>query len=210
MNIKKYTCVLVGIILIFLLCACSEKENLTPSPSSTNQQPLEDNSSIPDDGDDDLPDSSLSPTPAESEIEKSLVAYREEREKTTGVKLGDGLSGYGAPNKEDYGLDGDGADVSLGLDSRELNEAYEAAKKYVVETLEIKVETNATIYPCVDPRINAIYGDEDKGVANGYEADNIFVCEYNDNGTWNYLILVRDAKGKPWEVIHHGTSYQND
>ncbi len=210
MNIKKYTCVLVGIILIFLLCACSNKEDLSPSLSPTNQQLLEDNSSMSVDGDVDLPNSSLSTDPAESEIDKSLVAYREEREKTTGVKLGDSVSGYGAPNKEDYGIDGDEEDVSLGLDSRELNEAYAAAKKYVVETLQIKVETNATVYPCVDPRINAIYEDEDKGVANGYEADNIFVCEYNDNGTWNYLILVRDSKEKPWEVIHHGTSYQKD
>ena len=210
MNIKKYTCILVGIILIFLLCACSANENPAPAPSPTTQQPLEGNSTAPDDDDVESPDNSFSPTPAASEIDKSLAAYREEREKTTGVKLGDGLSGYGAPNKEEYGLDGDGEDTSLKLDSRELNEVYEAAKKYVVETLKIKVDTNATVYPCVDPRINEIYEAEDKGVADGYDANNIFVCEYSDNGTWNYLFLVRDAKGEPWEAIHHGTSYQND
>ena len=64
-----------------------------------------------------------------------------------------------------------------------------------------------TVYMCVDPRIWEIYEAEDKGVAEGYETENIFVCEYCDNGSWKYLILVREGKGSAWEVIHNGSSY---
>ena len=144
----------------------------------------------------------------DTELEKSLADYREERETMTSVKMGNGLRGYGAPNLEDYGIDGDELDYMSELDSLELNEAYEAAQKYVKETLAIKVETKSTVYPCIDPRITEIYNDEDKGVATGYESNNIFVCEYCDSGKWQYLILVREAKGEPWNVIHHGSSYK--
>lgn len=213
---KKFICVFAGFLLTALLCACSAKENpenfAPPSISAMPDENAKDVivpsiSPIPDEK---LPDTTLFPTPSESEIDISLAAYRKEREKMTDVKLGGGASGYGAPNMEEYGLDEDSQDVLSLLDSREHNEAYEAAKKYVLETLQIKVETKATVYPCVDPKINAIYEAEDKGVAHGYESNNIFVCEYNDNGTWNYLILVRSAKGEPWEVIHHGLDYQKD
>ena len=94
------------------------------------------------------------------------------------------------------------------IDSRELNKAYETAKKYVTETLAISVETKAVVYPCIDSRITEIYEAEDKGVADGYDSKNIFVCEYCDNGTWQYLILVRDGKDSGWSVIHHGGSYK--
>ena len=44
--------------------------------------------------------------------------------------------------------------------------------------------------------MTAIYDDEDKGVANSYDADNIFLCEYSENGEWQYIILVREGKGR--------------
>jgi hypothetical protein len=69
------------------------------------------------------------------------------------------------------------------------------------------VETRNTTYHCVDPRIWEIYSANDKGVANGYEPENIYVTEYCDNGAWQYLILVREGKGSEWKVIHHGSSY---
>ena len=68
-----------------------------------------------------------------------------------------------------------------------------------------------TIIPsiCPDPRVLAIYDDEDKGVAAGYDSSNIFVCEYcNGDGVWQYLILVRDGKSGAWSVIHDGSSYK--
>ena len=35
------------------------------------------------------------------------------------------------------------------------------------------------------------------------------VCEYcNEDGVWQYLILVREGKGSEWNVIHNGSSYK--
>ena len=62
---------------------------------------------------------------------------------------------------------------------------------------------------CIDPRILNIYDAEDKGVAAGYDNNNIFVCEYcKEEGVWQYLILVREGRGSEWNVIHNGTSYK--
>lgn len=144
----------------------------------------------------------------DGDLEERLAQYRSEREGMTNVAMGNGVAGYGAPNAENYGFQTDTANYMQNFDSRELNKAYETAKKYVTETLAITVETNAVVYACVDPRITEIYEAEDKGVADGYDAGNIFVCEYRDNGTWQYLILVRDGKGSEWSVIHHGSSYK--
>lgn len=145
---------------------------------------------------------------ADGDLEERLAQYRSEREGMTNVAMGNGVAGYGAPNAENYGFQMDTAEYMQNFDSRELNEAYETAKKYVEETLAITVETNAIVYACVDPRIMEIYVAEDKGVADGYDPGNIFVCEYCDNGTWQYLVLVRDGKGSDWSVIHHGGSYK--
>ena len=144
----------------------------------------------------------------DSDLEERLAQYRAEREGMTNVAMGNGVSGYGAPNAENFGFQADTTDYTQNFDSRELNKAYETAKKYVTETLAISVETNAVVYPCIDPRITEIYEAEDKGVADGYDSKNIFVCEYCDNGTWQYLILVRDGKDSDWSVIHHGGSYK--
>ena len=144
----------------------------------------------------------------DSDLEERLAQYRAEREGMTNVAMGNGVSGYGAPNAENFGFQADTTDYTQNFDSRELNKAYETAKKYVTETLAISVETNAVVYPCIDPRITEIYEAEDKGVADGYDSKNIFVCEYCDNGTWQYLILVRDGKDSDWSVIHHVGSYK--
>ena len=145
---------------------------------------------------------------ADADLEERLAQYREEREGMTNVAMGNGVSGYGAPNADNFGFQADTADYMQNFDSRELNKAYETAKKYVTETLAISVETKAVVYPCIDSRITEVYEAEDKGVADGYDSKNIFVCEYCDNGTWQYLILVRDGKDSGWSVIHHGGSYK--
>ena len=138
-------------------------------------------------------------------IEEELAAYRAEREEGTST-LGDYIMAK-LPNEENYhyGI-GESTGHISGFDSRELNEVYETAGAYVRDTLNLESE----VWGCVDPRMNAIYEDEDKGVANGYDADNIFLCEYNDNGNWRYLILVREGKGSDWEVLYHGSSYKMD
>lgn len=146
-------------------------------------------------------------TASVEELEKEMAAYRAEREK--------GLSSTGkymmekAPSEENYkyGI-GAGDSYATRFDARELNEAYKVADDYVAETLKLEGEA----WECIDPRMIAIYEDEDKdkGVANGYDADNIFLCEYNDHGTWQYLILVREGKGSDWKALYHGSSYKKD
>ncbi len=215
MNIKR---IIIGILClsILLLFACSKKKDTPASPTSSPmgsssrdiQAQSEDDASLSVEKNQGKENSGEEQS--QDELVKSLTAYREEREKTTAIKMNNGLLGFGAPNLEDYGLDVDGWDFSSRFDTREMTEAFETAEKYVVEILKIDIKTKTIVYPCIDPEIYAIYDDEDKGVASGYEADNIFVCEYCDNGNWQYLILVRDRKGEPWKVIHHGDSYRSD
>lgn len=70
---------------------------------------------------------------ADADLEERLAQYREEREGMTNVAMGNGVSGYGAPNADNFGFQADTADYMQNFDSRELNKAYETAKKYVTE-----------------------------------------------------------------------------
>jgi len=144
-------------------------------------------------------------------LDEKLSAYRIAREDWTAIPMGNGVTGSGGKmqNPEEFGFTFDASSIG-NFDSRELTEAYDTAKKYVEESLKVSVTTKHTVYMCVDPRIWAIYDAEDKGVADGYAPENIFICEYCDNGNWQYLILVREEKGKAWSVIHHGDSYMAD
>ena len=145
---------------------------------------------------------------ADDELEGNLASYRAKREDWTDTSLGNGVTGSGgkAQSPEDFNLYFDSS-VMDNFDAREVVDAYSVAKKYVENTLGVTVTTKHTVYMCVDPRIWEIYEAEDKGIAEGYEAENIFVCEYGENGSWKYLILVREGKGSAWEVIHNGSSY---
>lgn len=74
-----------------------------------------------------------------------------------------------------------------------------------------KKENGYNSWACLDPRINAIYDDEDKGVAAGYENNNIYIEEYETekNDVYSYLFLVRDLPDGDWKVLHQGNSYKN-
>lgn len=144
----------------------------------------------------------------DDELEEKLAAFRRDRDDSV-IDLGNGVTMGGSKNPEDYGFSIDMSAVK-NFDTRELTEGYAAGKSYVENTLGFVPETRNTVYSCADPRIWAIYDAEDKGVANGYDPENIFICEYCDHGTWQYLILVRAGKGSPWEVIHHGSSYRTE
>ncbi|MCI8549927.1 MAG: hypothetical protein HFI68_04930 [Lachnospiraceae bacterium] len=140
---------------------------------------------------------------SEDDLEKELAAYREERKNGEIVK-GDYVFAC-LPNEENYKY-GVGMFHDTGLDSRELNLVWETASKYVEETLGLDGE----VWNCADPRMMAIYEDEDKGVADGYDAENIFLCEYEKDGKWHYLIIVREKKGADWKVLYHGDTYKTD
>ena len=144
-------------------------------------------------------------TATTEQLEKEMAAYRAEREKGESSLGNYTLAKLPSEENYKYGIGGSDS-YTVRFDARELNEAYKVANDYVEETLKLKSEA----WECIDPRMTAIYEDEDKGVANGYEADNIFLCEYNDNGTWQYLILVREEKGADWKALYHGGSYKTE
>ena len=137
-------------------------------------------------------------------LDESLLRYREEREKSN-EKMPDGTVMVVEPNEDDYDIDFSGYEYMSSLfDTREKTEAFEAALKYLKDTYGIE-----KVYWCIDPRIYELYGNEEKGVADGYEDDNIFVAEYAGvDGEWNYLILVRERKGSEWKVVGDGKDYK--
>lgn len=139
--------------------------------------------------------------------QEELKNYRQEREDAI-IEV-NGLVEGGSPDEDNYSFDMSGLDYAGQFDTKEMTQAYAAAKIYVTDTLGIKPNTKMTTYMCIDPKMLAIYEDEDKGVAAGYDNNNIFLCEYcNEDGVWQYLILVRDGKDSPWNVIHNGNSYK--
>lgn len=143
----------------------------------------------------------------DTEREEELRTYRQEREEL--IHEANGLVEGGSPDEDNYSFDMSGSFYTSRFDTREITEAYAAARIYVTDTLGIKPATKMAVYMCIDPEILAIYDDEDKGVAAGYDSSNIFVCEYcNEEGIWKYLIIVRDGKGSAWNVIHNGSSYK--
>lgn len=143
----------------------------------------------------------------DAELEEELKNYRKEREDM--IQEANGLVEGGSPDEDNYSFDMSGSFYTSRFDTRETTEAYAAARVYVTDTLGIKPSTKMVTYMCIDPRVLAIYDDEDKGAAAGYDSSNIFVCEYcNGDGVWQYLILVRDGKGSAWSVIHDGSGYK--
>ena len=143
----------------------------------------------------------------DAQLERELKNYRQEREDM--IQEANGLVEGGSPDEDNYSFDMSGSFYTSRFDTRETTEAYAAARIYVTDILGLKPRTKMVTYMCIDPRVLAIYDDEDKGVAAGYDSSNIFVCEYcNGDGVWQYLILVRDGKGGAWSVIHDGSSYR--
>lgn len=143
----------------------------------------------------------------DAELEEELKQYRQEREDA--IQESNGLVEGGSPDESNYSFDLSKSYYISRFDTKEVTEAYAAARIYVTDSLGIEPDTKMVTYMCIDPRILNIYEDEDKGVAAGYDNNNIFVCEYcNEDGVWQYLILVREGKGSEWSVIHNGISYK--
>lgn len=152
-------------------------------------------------------DGSIEGEQPDLELEEELKRYRQEREDN--IQESNGLVEGGSPDEDNYSFDMSGSFYTEQFDTREMTEAYAAARIYITDTLGIKPGTKMTAYMCIDPRVLEIYDDEDKGVASGYDNSNIFVAEFcNEEGVWEYLILVREGKGDAWKVIHNGNSYK--
>jgi hypothetical protein len=212
--------VVAGMVILTFMTACAAKDNYVDEGSSniisadiaagaynTEEQDSETDTETlqPEESSQSAFQSteSIENTDVEENIEKELANYRAEREK--GTTSHGNYTMVELPNEENYNYKiGDSNDYTSRFDSRELNKAFEVAGAYVKDTLNLESE----VWPCIDPRMIAIYEDEDKGVADGYDADNIFLCEFNNNESWQYLILVREEKGSDWEVLYQGSNYK--
>ncbi len=93
----------------------------------------------------------------------------------------------------------------------ELYDIFNVIEDYVENTVKVPRRSHGyDVAQCIDPRMNAVYDDEDKGVAASYENENIFIAEYETakDSVYSYLVLVRDSKEGSWEIIHDGLSYK--
>lgn len=92
-----------------------------------------------------------------------------------------------------------------------LNETYDLIFNYLRNKKKIPENKiyGYDISNCIDPKMIALYDREDKGVANGYENDNLFIAEYetSEEGVYNYLILVCNDSESEWKIIYDGLDY---
>lgn len=143
----------------------------------------------------------------ESELDKQLAEKRKFRKEGYKVESGSmtsisetdsDLSGQ-TSNRPDFSKDGE--------------EIFKIAENYIKNELKIPPtdKYGYDIAFSIDPRINVIYDDENKGVAKGYENENIRIMEYEEKeNIYKYLILVRETKDSMWKIIHNGTSYKKE
>lgn len=145
----------------------------------------------------------------DTELDKALASIRKARKDS-----------YTSKNGVESVMGGNGMDLPTQAKnipdfSQESYESLEQLAKVKLEYIENELKIPKRDYGydtsgCIDPRMNAIYDDEDKGVANGYENENIWIEEFETevDDVYSYLILVRDSKDSPWKVIHHGNTYK--
>ncbi|MGL5713569.1 MAG: hypothetical protein ACRCXT_13765 [Paraclostridium sp.] len=145
----------------------------------------------------------------ETELDKALASIRKARKESVTVKDGS------ITMISDNGSRLPGQSENIPDFSNESYDASEQRAKVMLDYIEneLKVPKREYVYDmaqCLDPRMNAIYDDEDKGVAKGYDNENIWVEEYETEieDVYSYLIAVRDSKDSPWKVIHHGNTYK--
>ena len=145
----------------------------------------------------------------EADGEAELLRFRQDREDM--IHLEGEYIEMGTPNEAEYSLDFSAVQESPRFEFQEMSEAYEAAEIYVTQTLGIQPPTKCGVYMCMDPDMAEIYRDEDKGVAKGYENENIFLSEFcGEDHNWQCLVLVREGKGQPWRVIYCGNDYTEE
>lgn len=145
----------------------------------------------------------------DSELDKKIAAMREFRKKNQKSANGSMTE----ISEVDTDLPGQTKNRPE-FDEEEIRKATETSaeylsKKFNIDKNDFEKTKQINASACIDPRVNAIYDDDNKGVAEGYENENIYVEEYEDtDGNYKYLILVKsDATGE-WKVIHDGDSYK--
>ena len=87
----------------------------------------------------------------DAELEEELKQYRQEREDT--IQESNGLLEIGSPDESNYSFDLSKSYYISQFDTREMTEAYAAARIYVTDSLGIEPATKMVTYMCIDPRI---------------------------------------------------------
>ena len=143
----------------------------------------------------------------DSELDKTLAEMRKYRTDSYKVEVGGGSTAFSMTDDLIPGQTKNRPDFS-DFTTEEFWEFIYDYLKNEVEVLERKYGYD--IAQCIDPRMNAIYDEADKGVAAGYGNENILLLEYetSEDGVYSYLVLVRESKESSWEVIHDGLSYK--
>lgn len=143
----------------------------------------------------------------ESELDKTLAEHRKFRKENKFEKNGSStmmsMSPVSIPN---YPRN------IPSFEDENLEDMYQVTIDYLAEKKGFIKDQNGYIKEdfsqCIDPRIIELYDGKDKGILNGYENENIFVIEYEIEGKYEFLFLVRESKGEKWYVKHEGTSYK--
>ncbi|MEF9952882.1 MAG: hypothetical protein RR840_07975 [Clostridium sp.] len=177
-------CILISGIVISSGCS-SRGENI-------NKGSLEDTDRLPEDQ-------------KSSELDKTIAEMRKDYKESIVIKNGS-MSGGGDDGKRLPGQSKNRPDI-------ELNEKFfEYIDNYIKNDLKIskKDEKGYLVRLSIDPRMNAIYDDEDKGFAKEYKNNNIVIVEYETDkeNIYSNLIVVRKSTESPWKVIHNGNSYK--
>lgn len=142
----------------------------------------------------------------DAELDKILASLRKSRKEgyssENGVDISIAPSGLGVPGQSENIPNISGID----------EEFFRMIYDYLENELKIPKRSGYgyDISSSLDPRINAIYDAEDKGVAQGYDNENIYLLEYETevDDVYSHLIIVRDSNDSPWKVIHQGNSYK--
>ncbi|MGL4739841.1 MAG: hypothetical protein ACRC41_03435 [Sarcina sp.] len=142
----------------------------------------------------------------DSELDKKLTQMREFRKKNIKIENGS-MSAISYNDKDLLGQ----SENRPEFNKEEYKIIFNIVYDYLAKKLDIDRSNEIALAKidndtCIDPRINKIYDNEDKGVANGYENENIYVHEYEDtNNSYKYLIMVKEKN--IWKVIHDGENY---
>ncbi|MHB9944364.1 hypothetical protein CF095_03000 [Clostridium botulinum] len=197
---KRKSLMIIGAILMSLTFSvgCSSRNTGVSSRSASVNK-------VDQDAIDRLPEDQK-----DTEIDKDLARRRKKR-KEGAKETAEGSFAVGEPCSVVPGQSKNMPDRS-----KETYEQFEqlsrVSRNYIENELKIPAKPvyQHNTSECMDPRMNAIYDDKDKGVASGYDNENIYIEEYETekDDVYSYLILVRDSKDSPWKVIHHGNSYK--
>ncbi|MGL4452670.1 MAG: hypothetical protein ACRCTZ_16000 [Sarcina sp.] len=143
----------------------------------------------------------------ESELDKTLAEHRKFRKENKSEKNGSSsMMSMSTMSIPSYPKN------VPSFEDENLEDMYQVAIDYLIEEKGFTKDENDYIKEdfaqCIDPRIMELYDNEDKGLLSGYNNENIFVIEYEIEGRYEFLFLVRKNKNEEWHVKYEGTSYK--